>query len=513
MRIPTASEASRMIKPHEPVVTLRKRKYNTNDIVSLTQEVLYTDVDDTSEFARLFSRDLAGMMAIFQFVDRHIYYVEDPNKNQWVQTPSFLWYRRIGDCKSLTVFISSILQNLGIPHYIRYVSYNPNILLPRRYRPYTHVYPVAILDGREVPIDVVWKKQEGGRFGAEKPYIHKKDFKVEGLYKLGNVGMNAQEYIGQVQTTINQLESALADVPDEIINAGPGDITQMTKGELDRYLWEDRYNILAEQERDPVVADKYRSAATAMRTGSLAGIGNAQDDAFARQVQSILQQTVQDRRPAFEPFTLQIPNPVAGQVKGFFQDIGKFFKKVGETFANLFKKFVNWIFKGVGKAMGPYFIFLFAKKNKVKSPEIRRRIAEQEKTFNFIRKIGRFDENQLKGLALNGIKEKTGLTPQEIFATGNTPQIAGLAAIVAFVVKAIGFVIQVVQKIASLFKKKESEAGEIGEGNMSDVTLLDQEAELQQAAGTPGAVEDQSGSGGSILPWAALAVPFLIRAA
>lgn len=515
MRIPSAAEASRLIDPHRPVVSLRKRRYNTNDIITLTQEVLFTDVEDTRRFAPKFSRDREGMKAIFDFVDQHILYVEDPRKNQWVQTPSFFWYRRRGDCKSFTVFISSILQNLGIPHFIRYVSYNKNFLLPRSARPYTHVYPVALINGREVPIDVVWKKQERGRFGAEKSYAHKKDFKVEGLYKLGNTGMTAQQYIGQVKTTLNELELALVNVPDDIINAGPGDITQMTKGQLDRYLWEDRYAIYADQEQDPVKAAKYREAAVAVRTGSIAGIGSPKDDALAAQVKRILSKSVQDRQPAFKPFKLVVPNPVQAEMKGFFQDVGDFFKKIGDTFANLFKKFVNWVFKGVGKAMGPYFIFLFANKNRVKSPEIRRRMTEQQKTWDFIRKIGRFDEAQLKGLALNGIKEKTGMSPQEIFQKGATPQIAGafLVGLVDFVIKAITFVVQVVQKVSNLFKKDKSEGGVIGEGNMSDPTLLEEEAKLQSQSDSGSKTDSSGDSGGGGLALAALAIPFLLKAA
>lgn len=493
--------ADQLIKPHVEKVDLRKRKYRTGDIITLLQEVLESDHDDTEAFAKLFPSTIGGLRMLFDFVDANFQYIEDPDFNQWVQTPSFLWYTKRGDCKSFTVFISSILRNMGLPHKIRYVSYGGS--------KYTHVYPVAILKGREIPIDVVWKKQEGGTFGREKHYTIKKDYPVEGLYKLGTTdSTDIHEYIGNVEDAIQQMELALSEVSDSIISEGPGDITTFTKGELDRFIMQDRYNILADQESNPTAADRYRSAAIAMERGTIEKIGSIGNDAFGQQVRSILRSANSSNQLAFQPFKLELSSPVPPQMSGFFQNVGKWFKKVGDTFAKLFKKFVNWIFKGVGKAMGPYFIYLFANKNRIKSPEIRRRIAEQQKTFNWIAKVGRLDKQQLEGTVLNGIKEKTGYTPQEIFKQGGTPEIAGpgfLAGMVGFVIKAITWVVKTVEKIIGLFKKKKGEAGEIGEKSMSDPTLLEEEARLQAEAG--GNMDNVTRAGGfGIAAFAAMAL-------
>src|SRR5690606_16598775 len=123
------------IKPHEPVVTLKQRQYRTDDIIREVQEVLRTDRDDTAEFSKDIPRTIDGLKMLFDFVFSHFTYVEDPDNNQWVQTPSFLAYTRRGDCKSFTVFISSVLQNMGISHIIRYVAYPGS-------RAIKHVYPV-----------------------------------------------------------------------------------------------------------------------------------------------------------------------------------------------------------------------------------------------------------------------------------------------------------------------------------------------------------------------------------
>ncbi len=147
---------------------------------------------------------------------------------------------------------------------------------------------------------------------------------------------------------------------------------------------------------------------------------------------------------------------------------------------------------------------------------MRRRIVEQQKTFNWITKVGRLDHNQLKGTVLNGIKDKTGLSPKEIFDQGGTPEIAGagfLAGLVGFVIKAISWVVKTVEKVVGLFKKNKGEAGEIGEKNMSDPTLLEEEARLQKEAG--GGLKDLNTSGGGFgfAALAALAIPLVIKAA
>lgn len=345
---------------------------------------------------------------------------------------------------------------------------------------------------------------------------------MEGLYKLGNTQIDLDNYIGKVETTLQDIQTAMADIPDSIISSGPGDITTFTKGELDRYLWQERYEAFARHEKDHFKARQYREAAHAMATGSIAGIGSLQNDPFGRQVQEILLKTATRREMAFKPFTLHIPNPIGQDIKGFFQKIGDFFKRIGNGIADAFKKFVNWIFKGVAKGMGPYFIFLFANKNKVKSPEIRRRINAQQKTFDWIAKAGRLDTNQLKGALLNGIKDKTGKTPQEIFTIG-APQIGlapALVGIVSWVVKAIGWVIKAVQKVVGLFNKNQRDAGVISEANMSDLRLLDEEINLQSAVtqntsttsarksrkASPSKMNSEKSGGDFLIPAALLAV-------
>lgn len=506
--------------------TLKRSTYKTKHIIDEVQEVLYTDRDDTYHYAKKFTATRSGMRQLYNEVFDRITYTEDQRGYQWVQTPSYLWHHtKVGDCKSLAVFISSVLQNMGVAHIIRYVSYDFQGYLDGRL---THVYVIAIINGEHIPMDITYGKQDGAAFGEEKPFAHKKDFYMRpGLYKLGSVNseltIQEKQYLGDVEASLAEMELAMADVPDSIITAGGGDITQMTVGQLDRSIWMDRFLIYARQEANPIRRQKFAAAAAAMSNGSVAGIAGLDNDPLGKQVQQILSASARKGRPAFKQFNLVLGNAPDPAIAGLFRKVGNFFKKVGNKFKDLFKKFVNWIWKGPAKSMGPYFLFLFAKKGKVRSPEMKRRIAAQEKSFKFITKVGKFSESQLKGVMLNGIKSQTGSDTREIFSAAKTNHIGALGAVLAkvagFVVKAIGWVIKVVQKIVSLFKGKRSDAGQIDEANSSDVRLLAEEARLQAEAearrsgsNTPSG-EEGGGSGKAILAALAVGVPLFLRAA
>lgn len=482
--------ATATIPPPRNARTLIKKEYRTGDIVSLVQKVVRTNVGDTAQFARRFPPTRAGLKALYNWVDKNFRYKEDPPGSQWVQTPAWLNKYRVGDCKSFTAFISTTLTNMGLDNIIRYAAYRPGEL--------RHVYPVAILDGEEIPMDVVWKKQEGGSFGKEKWPQRTKDFRMKGLAQLGT-SISGQDYIGKLETELKDIQQAAASIPDKV-KSGWGDVTKMTKGQLDRMIFADRYTIQARQATGPQ-ALKYRDAAKAMKQGSIAGIGSITNDALSNEVRMVLAASANKNQPAFTPFTVSIPAMPPIGVDGFFDGLfdkaKKIIKNVGDAVGDLFKKFVNWMFKGAAKAIGPFFIFQFLRKNVIKSKRIKDRMTEQEKTYGFIQRVGKFDDSQLKGIMLNGILENTKKSPAQMAQEAGAAGIAGLAALVPVIVKAIGWVINVVEKVASIFKKNTNEGGLIGEATMSDVTLFEEEARLQQEAGNK---PDAAAQGGGFNP-------------
>ena len=150
---------------------------DTDDIVKVELETIKESSGQTRNFAKQFTADREGMRAIFDYVKNGIKYKEDPSGIQWVKTPARLYADKVGDCKSFTIFIASILYNLGLDYKIRFVSYDRDKIV-------SHVYPIAIMpDGTETIIDAVW-----GTFDSEKRYTFKKDYTMTQIFKLSGVG-------------------------------------------------------------------------------------------------------------------------------------------------------------------------------------------------------------------------------------------------------------------------------------------------------------------------------------
>lgn len=105
---------------------------------------------------------------IWSWVASNIRYKKDPEGEQWIKTPSRLIYDGCGDCKSMTILICAVLTKLGIKNKFRFVSYDKT-------RNYTHVYPVAVIEGEDIPLDAVAYIQRGTDFGNEIKYNYKKD--------------------------------------------------------------------------------------------------------------------------------------------------------------------------------------------------------------------------------------------------------------------------------------------------------------------------------------------------
>ncbi|WP_281990521.1 hypothetical protein [Aquimarina aggregata] len=130
--------------------------------------------------------------AIYEFLYHHIQYLADGAEQQ-LRSPACAWKQRhIGvDCKSYSIFASSILKNLGIDHYIRKVKqpgFHPN--------QFTHVYIIVPkrkgtkpTSGNYYVIDAT--KHEN----TEVTYLEAKDIFMQAL---PHVGLN-----GAVNRTVN----------------------------------------------------------------------------------------------------------------------------------------------------------------------------------------------------------------------------------------------------------------------------------------------------------------------
>jgi len=146
-----------------PTMGIKKVMYPDGDTDDIIKTILLGDRLSrgfTEKLApALKGRDLKDTLNnVFWFVKDNIKYSIDEPGHEIVKSPGATWAENYADCKSLSVFIGSLLQNLGIRYVYRFASYAPGDV--------THVYPVAFLpSGRPVIMDTV-----NVGFDLEEPY-------------------------------------------------------------------------------------------------------------------------------------------------------------------------------------------------------------------------------------------------------------------------------------------------------------------------------------------------------
>lgn len=109
---------------------------------------------------------------LYNFLYQHIQYTPDKQGVEQLRTPLRTWYDRVRgvDCDCYSIFISSVLHNLGIPHAFRMTDYGQG---------WQHVYVVVPHNGKKSGL-----KQRNGytvidpvidQFNYEKPFTDKYD--------------------------------------------------------------------------------------------------------------------------------------------------------------------------------------------------------------------------------------------------------------------------------------------------------------------------------------------------
>jgi hypothetical protein len=143
-------------------------------------------LSDTATIANLLKRDSLEetCRTVWNFVYNHIQYKLDAPHEEQIRRPARSWAdRKSGvDCDCYTVFISSILTNLNIPHHLRMTAYS-------KHRGYQHVYVIvpkkygANTKNRAeyYTLDCVLDS-----FNSEKPYLYKLDKNMQEV----NYGLN-----------------------------------------------------------------------------------------------------------------------------------------------------------------------------------------------------------------------------------------------------------------------------------------------------------------------------------
>jgi|GEM_PF-4856060 len=147
---------------------------DTFETLKQMAKVVKSTLSHTQNIARKLSKTSIQTTSreLWEFVYHHIQYKIDDKGKEQLRVPLRTWQdRQKGvDCDCYSIFISSILTNLGIPHAFRMTKYKKG---------WQHVYVVVPLNGKRsglnkkggyITIDAVLD-----RFNYEKPFTQKFD--------------------------------------------------------------------------------------------------------------------------------------------------------------------------------------------------------------------------------------------------------------------------------------------------------------------------------------------------
>ncbi len=203
-------------------ITVKKRA-NVDDTIKEIRVIVAETLNQTANIAKVLKgKNLQETLRNnWNFVYDHIQYKEDLEKFEELREPSALWRDRAGDCDCMSIFLSSIMTNQGIPHVLRITKY-PKIWpeLPR----WQHIYPIVPktlavedFDYKRNRLDYFVVDCVVDRFDYEVPYLEKSDYNMDlvrlnGVSDLGLVNqdtdgtlvysedVNGIGYIGDAQT-------------------------------------------------------------------------------------------------------------------------------------------------------------------------------------------------------------------------------------------------------------------------------------------------------------------------
>lgn len=150
--------------------------YQSGDTTAIIRAIMHADADsarwiEPKALARLKGATRMQTLAnIYALMQQHIRYRADRPGHEVVRSPAYLFHTGTGDCKSYSVAIGAFCRASGIPYRYRFTSQGR--------RDYHHVYVVATVDGKDVPLDAV--PDNSGNyldFGRERRYRRKADIR------------------------------------------------------------------------------------------------------------------------------------------------------------------------------------------------------------------------------------------------------------------------------------------------------------------------------------------------
>lgn len=163
-----------------------KRSADLQDTMRFIPKVVRETVDQTERIAqRLKGKTIPETCKkIWHFVYDHVRYKKDEKGYEQVRSPRRTWHdRKTGvDCDCYSVFISSILSNLRIPHILRITKYKQDH--------FQHIYPIVPYGKGYITLDCV-----PDYYDYEVPFSDKKDYNME-LQFLDGLDDNGYNFAG-----------------------------------------------------------------------------------------------------------------------------------------------------------------------------------------------------------------------------------------------------------------------------------------------------------------------------
>jgi hypothetical protein len=179
-----------------------------NETVVLMKKVVWKYINDTKQIASSLKASTLEQTAenIWNFLYNHIQYKLDKKGVEQLRRPNRSWSERTTgiDCDCFSIFVSSILTNLQIPHSFRITRYDEDY--------FQHVYVILPTTANKyITIDCVLSA-----FNYEKPFTEKRDFtmNLNGI----NVAVLSGTNNTNVLDLVNDLEGLGSTNPEERLN-------------------------------------------------------------------------------------------------------------------------------------------------------------------------------------------------------------------------------------------------------------------------------------------------------
>jgi hypothetical protein len=167
-----------------------------SDTVELMEKVVWKYLDDTKRIAPLLRRSSTHetCKAIWEFMFAYLQYKLDKRGLEQLRRPARSWAERTTgvDCDCMSIFASSILTNLKIPHSFRITKYSQDA--------WQHVYVIVPMSGASdyCVIDAVVSE-----FNYEKSYTDKMDYpmNLKGINVAVLSGVSVNDHYEAVMAT------------------------------------------------------------------------------------------------------------------------------------------------------------------------------------------------------------------------------------------------------------------------------------------------------------------------